>query len=217
MTAFAPAFAARLCSPVVRLGLAALVAGSMLAGCSADRSVFESTPFRPARVEVVDTLNRETLWAMDVPVRQKLVVDFDTRKAKEWEAFDAPREPARFLRWKLYPIGARKAFFDGYYVGKPLDEGTVELEGNPIMLNYQIRPREDDIPVGPVPEREDAEADRGGEADAEADAEAQPAEPAMESPAEPAVQAPAEDVEEPAHAPAEAEADEADEPQDLSK
>lgn len=137
--------------PASRFAAACLVF-VILAGCSADRSVFESTPFRPARVEVIDTLNRETVWAMDVPVHHKLVVDMEHEGSKNLEGFRTSEQAPQYMKWQLYPAKARKRFAVGYYWASPLEEGVVELNRDAVMLRYSIIPREDDVPTGPPPE-----------------------------------------------------------------
>ena len=142
------------CNPSRRLAsrfAAACLVFVILAGCSADRSVFESTPFRPARVEVIDTLNRETVWAMDVPVNQKLVIDLERSGADDIEGFSASAQTAETMKWWLYPAGASKRFAEGYYWGSPLDEGVVEIDRQAIMLRYSIIPRQDDVPTATPP------------------------------------------------------------------
>lgn len=174
----------------------------ILAGCSADRSVFESTPFRPARVEVIDTLNRETVWSMDVPIHQKLVIDLERSGGNDIEGFTASGQTAETMKWWLYPADASKRFATGYYWGSPLDEGVVAIDSQAIMLRYSIIPREDDVPVGtppasappaprPVEPPQDAETDEMDEspaADEPMDTQGEPAmEEASDEPAEEAV------------------------------
>ena len=171
-------------SRLVGLGLSAAVTLSAFAGCSADRAVYPSTEFRPARVEVVDTLNDETLWVMDVPPGQKLVIDFDRRSGlnKEWEAWEAPADAPTNLEWRLYPLKARKLFTSGYYMGSPLNEGSVDLGGVPVMVNLQTLPRESGPPVAepmapettpqPAADPDTAEQDDASPQDAAADADA---------------------------------------------
>ncbi|MFW5682522.1 MAG: hypothetical protein ACOC1G_05895 [Phycisphaeraceae bacterium] len=182
----------------------------ILAGCSADRSVFESTPFRPARVEVIDTLNRETVWSMDVPINQKLVIDMERSGASNIEGFTTSSKTAETMKWWLYRADASKRFATGYYWGNALDEGVVEIDSEAIMLRYSIIPREDDVPVGTPPasappaprpaEPRDAETDEMDEspaADEPMDTQGEPAmDEAADEPAEEAADedAPAEDT-----------------------
>ena len=133
-----------------RLAAAGLVF-AVLAGCSADRSVFESTPFRQARVEVIDTVERETVWSMDVPVNQKLVIDLEHEGGNEREGFSTSDETPDMLKWWLYPSDASQKFTAGYYYGSPLDQGEFDIQSQAIMLRYSIIPREDEVPTAEPP------------------------------------------------------------------
>lgn len=141
-------------SPFALTAAATLAGLTAFAGCSADRGVYKSTDFRPIRVEVVDTLNDEALWAMDVPAGHKIVVDLDRRTGlgKEWDASEAPSQPAKQLEWMLHPIKARQLFIPGYFLGQPIERGEMDLPGVPLMVNIQPRPRDNAVPTAePAP------------------------------------------------------------------
>lgn len=73
--------------------------GAMLTGCKAslDSHSYTSTPLMPVTVTVVDTTTGESLWAMDVPVNQKLRVRFyDDRRPDE-----AAGNRTAMMRWEL--------------------------------------------------------------------------------------------------------------------
>ena len=73
--------------------------GALLSGCSAslDAHTYESTPMLPMTVTIVDTTTGESLWAMDVPVNQKLRVRFyDDRRPD-----DVVGNRTAMMRWEL--------------------------------------------------------------------------------------------------------------------
>jgi len=73
--------------------------GALLSGCSAslDAHTYESTPMLPMTVTVVDSTTGESLWAMDVPVNQKLRVRFyDDRRPD-----DVSGNRTAMMRWEL--------------------------------------------------------------------------------------------------------------------
>lgn len=72
---------------------------ALLVGCNASRDahVYESTPMLPMTVTIVDSTTGESLWAMDVPVNQKLKIRFyDDRTAD-----DASGTRQAMMRWDL--------------------------------------------------------------------------------------------------------------------
>ena len=117
--------------------IGALCAGAMsmaLTGCffeggpgwSADRFTYQSTSWNPKTVSLIDTRTGETLWSVDVPVDQQLVVAFVQDGADnddetmpdlmKWQIFDAgklfgnlenrmpvPNRHARLLELALRP------------------------------------------------------------------------------------------------------------------
>lgn len=135
----------------VSRGAAVCLVAAVLAGCSANRSVFESTPFRQARVEVIDTVEREAVWSMDVPVNQKLVVDLEHKGGSEREGLSTSEDTPDMLKWWLYPGDASQKLAAGYYHGSPLDQGEFDIQSQAIMLRYSIIPREDEVPTAEPP------------------------------------------------------------------
>lgn len=72
---------------------------ALLSGCKAslDSHSYTSTPTQPMTVTLVDTTTGESLWALDVPVDQKLRVRFyDDRDPKE-----ATGNRTAMMRWEL--------------------------------------------------------------------------------------------------------------------
>ena len=62
-------------------------------------STYESTQHMPQTVTLVDTTTQETIWSMEVPVGQQLVVDFAEDHVK-----DNPARPA-LMKWRLMERG----------------------------------------------------------------------------------------------------------------
>ncbi|TVQ59827.1 MAG: hypothetical protein EA379_09860 [Phycisphaerales bacterium] len=72
-------------------------------GWSADRFAYVSRTWTPKTVTLVDTRTGESLWSMDVPVGQRLVIDF--RKApRNVEADDWLPD---VMQWDLMPESRR--------------------------------------------------------------------------------------------------------------
>ncbi|MGD9693809.1 MAG: hypothetical protein AB7G17_06845 [Phycisphaerales bacterium] len=94
-----------------RLGWMAMAGVLALTGCyyeggplsSQDRFTYVSRPFQPWTVDLVDVRTGETIWSVDVPVGQQLVVDFQS--AKSGTNVD-PWRPDTML-WDVMPEGRR--------------------------------------------------------------------------------------------------------------
>jgi len=95
-------------SPLIRtcvlLGLLAI--GGSLVGCdrpggiawSFDRYTYESTPWQPWTVNLIDTRTQETIWSAEVPPGKQLVVAF--RKGRgETDAYPD------LMTWQITPQG----------------------------------------------------------------------------------------------------------------
>ncbi|MEQ9453955.1 MAG: hypothetical protein RLN76_05100 [Phycisphaeraceae bacterium] len=130
---------ARIDRPTNRIAMMTLAAAAaaLPLGCTANRTTYLSTTFSPKSVEVIDAINDETLWTMDVPVGQKLVLDFDSPNEDSIFLFD-PAPPV-VMTWELHNAG-RKTIFGQYYVYGALDKGKVELPGRPVVARMTIRP-----------------------------------------------------------------------------
>ncbi len=72
---------------------------ALLVGCSSSKDAYsyESTPYQPLTVTVVDSTTGESLWAMDVPVNQKLKMRFYDDRTVD----DATGNRQAMMRWDL--------------------------------------------------------------------------------------------------------------------
>ena len=94
-----------------RLGVMAMAGVLALGGCyyeggplsSQDRFTYVSRPFQPWTVDLVDVRTGETIWSVDVPVGQQLVVDFQAAKSGQTKD---PWRPDTML-WDVMPEGRR--------------------------------------------------------------------------------------------------------------
>jgi hypothetical protein len=69
---------------------------------SLDRYGYVSTPWQPKTVSVIDTVSGETVWSVDVPVGQRLAMQFrENRRGSTGEAVDPSRPDV--LQWELMP------------------------------------------------------------------------------------------------------------------
>ncbi|MCL4743122.1 MAG: hypothetical protein KJZ54_13070 [Phycisphaerales bacterium] len=68
-------------------------------GASIDEYTYVSEPYAPQTITVVDTRTGEAVFAMDVPVGQQLVINFDDKRiqSEEWMS--------GVMRWRLMPAG----------------------------------------------------------------------------------------------------------------
>ncbi|QDU73028.1 hypothetical protein [Mucisphaera calidilacus] len=105
-------------------------------GCTANRYTFESSAFSPKTVEVVDQLAMETVWAMDVPVGQKLILDFNSKH--EGGVFTHDPTPPTSMTWELQRA-SRHTLFAQHYIGGANDKGEVVLNGNPVITRVTVR------------------------------------------------------------------------------
>ena len=99
------------------LRLAALIAviAPALGGCfghrpggnmrSDDQFTYDSTSHLPVSVALVDSRTDAPLWEVDVPVGQRLVVQFSPDRAEQ-SSLDTPD----LMRWEVYPIKSKTSF-----------------------------------------------------------------------------------------------------------
>ncbi len=68
-------------------------------GAAIDEYTYVSEPYTPQTITVVDTRTGEAVFAMDVPVGQQLVINFDDKRiqSEEWMS--------GVMRWRLMPAG----------------------------------------------------------------------------------------------------------------
>jgi hypothetical protein len=115
-----------------RLTLAATVLAMTFAlGCSRDKHEVNSTHHMPATLQIIDTLNGQTVWSMDVPVGQRLIYDFDYDNAAP-EFMKSPNAPANRMKWWTVPSYVQ-GNYNSYSTRHKTDGGTVELPGTPIL------------------------------------------------------------------------------------
>lgn len=156
---------------------------ALLSGCKAslDSHSYTSTPTLPMTVTVVDTTTGESLWALDVPVDQKLRVRFyDDRQPREatgnrtammrWE-LTGPDKKSGKLRNEIAVPKAHSRRIDvtlrdipeyassGAYVPAARTGTTPPTDGGEMLPSETTPPAEDDTPpsLDPVviPERDD--------------------------------------------------------------
>lgn len=87
-----------LCGAFLTVGGGCYFEGGPMA--SADRFTYVSSSWQPKTVSLIDTRLGETIWSVDVPVGQKLVIDFNSAPSSELE-----QDPSRpdILQWDLMP------------------------------------------------------------------------------------------------------------------
>lgn len=112
-------------------------------GCTADRFTYDSFAHRPTTLTVVSALDEsEEIWKMDIPTGTKLVVEFNSvEKGYDDAVFGYTlANPVRMNYW-LYPISADRFLgIGGYYMGKTVDEGEVQMPGSkPVKMVVSYR------------------------------------------------------------------------------
>lgn len=70
-------------------------------GASIDEFTYVSTSEQPKTVTVVDTRTQETVFALDIPVGQQLVINFDDKSANRDKYMSGQ------MRWAVMPAGNR--------------------------------------------------------------------------------------------------------------
>jgi len=176
---------------------AVLVFAAGLVGCSADRQVVRSTAAVPRSAAVIDTVTRQTIWSMDVPVGHTLVFNADNKH--DLAAMRQANTPATTMSWKLYSTAeVETAYIDtNNYINKPtVDAGVIELTGNPILidvtLNTPVKPTVSPELAPPVsPEEAETIERQIEEAAAATEQLPEPAAPEAPEAPEPAAPAPA--------------------------
>ena len=121
--------------------------GCFLSACtsSADKSVYHSTPWSPKTIMVRDTLSHKVIWAKDIPVNHRLLLDFNRPGDRPPFKINST-DPATEMVWSLTQDGTKTM----------VEEGILQLQGAPIMISMQIRERPE-FPPGYVPPADDEE------------------------------------------------------------
>lgn len=70
-------------------------------GASIDEFTYVSTSQQPKTITIVDTRTQETVFAMDIPVGQQLVINFDDKSA------NSDKYMSGTMRWAVMPAGDR--------------------------------------------------------------------------------------------------------------
>jgi hypothetical protein len=115
--------------------LVLLAVGLISAGCSQDKHVFKSTIHQPVNVEVYDTASDQVLWRKEVPVGQKLVLDFD--RPLEIEPAWTNMQPATSMQWRIYRDDETQNLEERF---KWKEAHLEHFPGTPIMLRVSYRP-----------------------------------------------------------------------------
>lgn len=114
---------------------AALLSLLGLVGCvSTDRHVYESTEMRPTTVQVIDTVQNQVVWSMDVPVGHQIIIDFHS--LDEMAGVTASKDRAEVMTWKLRDVEGRKV-----ERREPLESNRVELPDHRVALRVRYRDR----------------------------------------------------------------------------
>ncbi len=156
--------------------LSLLLCLGLMSACSStsrDVHTFESTDLAPKTVSVIATDTGESLWTMDVPAGQKLVIDLNQDGERAEMGFPRHGYASEFT-YRVYPLESGATFGQRY--GEALEEDTIELDGpRPVMIHMAMRAPEPRAPgrsssdVEPLP----APAPPSGDAEGDADADAQ--------------------------------------------
>lgn len=123
------------------LMLLSLVIIQTTTGCrsSEDRSIYKSTFLEPKSVYVVTKPGNKTIWTYDIPPQTQLVAEFDG--PGNASVFGQTKDNPTLFMWSLYPIDATNSFFyPEKYLGSPIESGTIELDGGPVIIGMAVRP-----------------------------------------------------------------------------
>lgn len=116
-------------------GMTVLLAGVLgLVGCSASRNEhsFKSESHLPTTLQITDAMSGNVVWAMDVPVGDRLTVDFN--RPHNVEFIKNAHEPPTSMGWKLYHI-------DTAWQTQPYKTGNLDLSSRVVMkVSYRPSP-----------------------------------------------------------------------------
>lgn len=113
----------RRCSTILLIA----ILSTLVVGCSQDRFTYKSTELLPVSLSVVDTRSDEVIWSRDIPVRHKMVVDFDG--AVDILGVYTDKRPAKKMTWKLLDIDT----------DQKIETGIVDLDSTIPMLKVDYR------------------------------------------------------------------------------
>jgi len=91
-------------------------------GASIDEFTYISEPHSPKSVSVVDTRTQEVVFAMDIPVGQELVINFDDKSP------DREKYMSGTMRWGLFKAGDRYGSLSNRVAVPPQHSRRVDLE-----------------------------------------------------------------------------------------
>lgn len=121
------------------LGMILLTAVAGLTGCSASRNEhsFKSESHLPTTLQITDALSGNVIWAMNIPVGDRLTVDFD--RPNDVEFIKNAHEPPTLMKWKLYHIATG-------WQSHPYKTGSLDLNSRVVMkVSYRPTP---EYPLG---------------------------------------------------------------------
>jgi hypothetical protein len=129
------------------LACAAAAAVGALAACytpggmraSVDRFTYESTTWQPKTVFVTDTRTGETIWSIDVPVGQQVVVGFETGNGPNEYNPDT-------MVWEVMPSDRMFGTLSNRRAAPPAYARRLEFELRPAPEYVDIQERID-VPV----------------------------------------------------------------------
>jgi hypothetical protein len=97
-----------------------LLSVSLLAGCSLDRHIYESTAALPTTVTVVDQLTNVPLFEQAIPVGHAMSINIDSHFSS--------RQPPKSMRWSMY-IASARGKGNQYTLATPYEADTIKLSG----------------------------------------------------------------------------------------
>ena len=100
-------------------------------GCSRDIHQFYSTMDSPKTIKVIETSTDNVVWAKEIPVNHRLMVDFDRTWQIEGFTGVKPELSPNRMKWSLYKRGLTFPF--------RTDGGSVELPGTSVRLDMEVR------------------------------------------------------------------------------
>jgi hypothetical protein len=110
-------------------------------GSSNGMHIYVSTPHSPKELTVVDTVTREPIWILPIPVNHKAAIQF--QYGKTWLPTTTGASGPQVLRWGVFTL-------DQDYVMGELANQQV-LSGNPVRIEVNVRKKPRDKPVPAIP------------------------------------------------------------------
>lgn len=106
--------------------------GLAMTGCTQDQHKFRSSQYEPKTVRIVETSTEDLLWSFDIPVGYDLTLSFVDEGSNQSVITPYSAGNPDYAKYKL------KSWENGG--GDVVEEGRIELTGNHVTMELDVRP-----------------------------------------------------------------------------